>query len=212
MSETLFDGSEFENINLLPKDGSLFYYPGFLTKEDADKYLELFKKDTEWQQDKINFGGKIQLIPRLQAWYGDPNKTFTYSGITLRPKEWTNPLKELGDKLKDKTGIDFSSVLINLYRDGNDSVAWHADDEVELGINPVIASISLGAPRIFKVKHKTEKDLRREVVLEHGSLVIMRDEMQHRWMHSVPKEKDIKDTRINLTYRVIVSHIDNLNL
>lgn len=210
MSLELFDSAEFESINILPKDGELFYYPNFLSNEEADKYLKIFTESTDWQQDSINFGGVVQLIPRLQAWYGDPNKTFTYSGITLKPKPWTENLIELGSKLTVKTGIHFSSVLINLYRNGNDSVAWHADDEVELGEKPTIASISLGATRTFKVKHKTETDLRKEVKLEHGSLVIMSGDMQHKWLHSVPKEKTVDKPRINLTYRVIVSHSEEI--
>lgn len=204
MNESLFDSSEFEVINLLPKEGEVFYHPSFLTKEEADFYFKAIQDYTDWRQDSINFGGKKQMIPRLQAWYGDPAKTFTYSGITLTPEPWKKELLELGEKLKQKLNIDFSSVLVNLYRHGDDSVAWHADDEAELGINPVIASISLGATRTFKLRHKVEKTLKRDIKLEHGSLVVMQGETQHKWIHSVPKEPDEKNPRINLTYRVIV--------
>jgi alkylated DNA repair dioxygenase AlkB len=199
----LFDNSEFEQINILPKDGECHYYPEFLSKEEADRYLEAFLKYSDWTQDEINFKGKVQLIPRLQAWYGDPEKTFTYSGITLKPEPWTPELLELNEKLKQKLGIEFSSVLVNLYRDGNDSVSWHCDDSPELGKNPIIASISLGAERLFKLKHLTEKNLKKNVKLEHGSLFVMSEETQHKWQHAVPKEPDVKLPRINLTFRII---------
>jgi alkylated DNA repair dioxygenase AlkB len=205
MSETLFDDSEFESFNLLPKEGEVFYFPGFLNKEEADHYLKIIQEYEDWQQDKINFKGKIQLIPRLQAWYGDEDKTFTYSGITLKPAPWTKELLELNVKLKEKMNIDFSSVLVNLYRHGNDSVAWHCDDSPELGVNPIIASISLGATRTFKLRNLADKTLKRDIKLEHGSLVIMQGETQHKWQHSVPKEPEELKARINLTYRVITS-------
>lgn len=200
---SLFDDSEFEIINILPQDGEVFYYSNFLSKEEGDYFLDVFQKECEWQQDKINFGGKEVLIPRLQAWYGDTNKTFTYSGITLSPKDWNENLLTLRAKLQEKLGVIFTSVLINLYRDGNDSVAWHADDEEELGMNPIIASISLGATRSFKLKHKTESGLRKDLKLEHGSLVVMQGETQHKWLHAVPKDLNEKNPRINLTFRII---------
>lgn len=200
--DNLFDNSEFDTINLLPQDGEVFYYPGFLNKDEADFYLKAISSYSHWQQDSINFGGKTQLIPRLQAWYGDPHKSFSYSGILLTPEPWQTELSALNLKLKEKLEIEFSSVLVNKYRDGNDSVSWHADDEVELGINPVIASISLGATRTFKLKHKTEKYLGRSLKLEHGSLVVMQGKTQHKWLHSVPKEIE-NNLRLNLTYRVI---------
>jgi len=202
MELTLFEPEEFETINLLPKDGEVYYYPNFLTKEEGDLLLTKIQEYTEWRQDKINFKGNVQLVPRLQAWYGDENKTFTYSGIYLTPEPWKPELLELNTKLKEKTGIDFSSVLINLYRNGDDSVAWHCDDSPELGLNPYIASISLGATRTFKLKHLEDKTLKRDIKLEHGSLLIMAGEIQHKWQHSVPKEEE-ESPRVNMTFRVI---------
>jgi len=204
MSNTLFDNSEFETLNLLPKEGEVFYYPGFLSKEEADLYMKAIQEYSDWRQDSINFKGKIQMVPRLQAWYRDPNKSFSYSGITLKPEAWKKELIELNEKLKQKLSIDFSSVLINLYRHGNDSVAWHCDDSPELGINPIIASISLGAERTFKLRNLGDKTLKRAIKLEHGSLIVMQGETQHKWQHSVPKEPNELNPRINLTYRVIV--------
>lgn len=203
MSLSLFDNQEFEVVNLLPKDGEVYYYPNFLSDEEADVLFHIIQQFTEFKQDKINFNGKIQLIPRLQAWYGDPDKTFSYSGITLKPSPWKQELMDVNLKLKEKTGIDFTSTLVNIYRDGNDSVAWHCDDEPGLGINPYIASISLGAVRTFKLRHLDDHSLKKDLKLEHGSLLIMAGEIQHKWEHSVPKDENEKGARINLTYRVI---------
>lgn len=203
MDLSLFPGNEFETFNLLPIEGEVYYHPNFLTKEEADHYLEVIQKYSDWQQDEINFGGKIQLIPRLQAWYGDPDKTFTYSGIKLTPKPWPAELLELNKKLEEKLAIHFTSVLVNLYRHGNDSVAWHCDDEPGLGINPVIASISLGATRKFKLRNLADKTLKKDLFLEHGSLLVMQGETQHKWQHHVPKEPKEKNPRVNLTFRVM---------
>ena len=203
MDLSLFNGNEFETFNLLPKEGEVFYHPNFLTKEEADQYMVAIAAYTDWQQDEINFGGKIQLIPRLQAWYGDEDKTFTYSGIKLTPKPWPVELVELNKKLEEKLSIHFTSVLVNLYRHGNDSVAWHCDDEPGLGINPVIASISLGATRKFKLRNLADKTLKKDLMLEHGSLLVMGGETQHKWEHHVPKEPKELSPRINLTFRVI---------
>ncbi|TXI88436.1 MAG: alpha-ketoglutarate-dependent dioxygenase AlkB [Chryseobacterium sp.] len=203
MELSLFDPQEFDTFNLLPKDGEVYYYPQFLSNDEADLLLAQIQNYQEYTQDSINFKGKIQLIPRLQAWYGDPDKPFSYSGIKLNPSPWKPELISLNDKLREKTGKDFSSVLVNLYRDGNDSVSWHCDDSPELGVNPYIASISLGAVRTFKLRNLEDKTLKKDIRLEHGSLLIMAGETQHKWQHSVPKE-EINGPRVNLTYRIIV--------
>lgn len=203
MSLSLFEGAAFESVNLLPQEGEVYYYPEFLNKEEADKYLEILLANAEWQQDTIHIAGKTLPIPRLQVWYGDEGKTFTYSGIKLTPKPWPADLQVLNQKLKERLNIDFSSVLVNLYRDGNDSVSWHSDDEAGLGINPIIASISLGANRTFKLRHKVDKTLKKDFKLEHGSLLVMQGETQHKWEHQVPKELEEKSPRINLTFRII---------
>lgn len=202
--ESLFDDEAFEASNLLPKEGEVFYYPDFLNKEEADEYFKVFSQCKEFTQDKINFGGGIiKLIPRLQAWYGDPDKSFTYSGITLIPSPWTEELLAINKKLKEKLELEFTSVLMNLYRNGSDSVAWHCDNSPELGLNPIIASISLGSARTFKLRNLADKSLRKDLNLKHGSLLVMKGETQHKWEHHVPKEEEELGARINLTYRII---------
>lgn len=200
----LFEDEAFEATNLLSKEGEVFYYPGFLSKEEADKYFKIFAGYKDFTQETINFGGGVKkMIPRLQAWYGDPDKPFTYSGLTLKPQNWTKDLLEINALLFEKLKVEFSSVLMNLYRDGNDSVAWHCDDSPELGVNPIIASISLGATRTFKLRNIGDKTLKKDLRLEHGSLLLMKGETQHKWQHHVPKDENEEQPRINLTYRVI---------
>lgn len=202
---SLFDDETYEPANLLPKDGEVFYHPGFIPKPYPDVILKdlinLCQED--WRQDKIHIQGKDILIPRLQAWYGDDGKTFTYSGIHLTPKPWISLLSSLNEKVSKKCGIVFTSVLVNLYRNGQDSVAWHQDDEPGLGKNPVIASLSFGAQRSFQLRHLEDRTLTRNLKLESGSLLIMRGETQHKWQHCVPKDEKEENPRINLTFRVI---------
>lgn len=200
---SLFNTDEFEIFNLLPKEGEVFYYPQFLTEEESKHYFDTIQSYTDWRQDEINFKGKIQLVPRLQAWYGDDGKTFTYSGIKLTPEPWKAELLELNKKLEEKLGMHFTSVLVNLYRHGNDSVSWHCDDEPGLGTNPVIASISLGASRTFKLRNLADKTIKKDLMLENGSLLVMQGETQHKWEHHVPKEPNEVNPRINLTFRII---------
>jgi alkylated DNA repair dioxygenase AlkB len=146
--------------------------------------------------------GKRINFPRLTAWYGDNDKPYSFSGITLNPLSWTKTLSEIKNRIEPKAGVSFNSVLLNLYRDGNDSISWHTDAEPELGKNPVIASVNFGETRNFQLRHIETKE-KVEIELVHGSLLIMQGELQHFWQHQVPKTaKKIKD-RINLTFRVI---------
>jgi alkylated DNA repair dioxygenase AlkB len=146
--------------------------------------------------------GKELLFPRLTAWYGDNDKSYTFSGITLRPNDWTEELFEIKNAIEKETIDKFNSVLLNLYRSGNDSISWHTDAEKELGINPVIASVSFGDVRKFQLKHKETKE-KIEILLTHGSLLIMQGELQHFWKHQIPKTKKTVKERINLTFRII---------
>ena len=150
----------------------------------------------------MNMYGKKINFPRLTAWYGDNDKPYSFSGITLSPKVWNEELVSIKSKIEQIAKVDFNSVLLNRYRDGNDSISWHTDAEKELGINPVIASVNFGATRKFQLRHiKTKEKL--EIELTHGSLLIMQGELQHFWQHQVPKTKELKTERINLTFRVI---------
>lgn len=204
MELSLFDDPDAPlNNNVLPKDGESFFYPGFFSREESDALLSTLLKEIKWKQEKIRMYGRFVDIPRLTAWYGDVDKSYTYSGIPLRPKKWTDTLLKVKAAVEEKAGTTFSSVLLNLYRNGDDGVAWHSDDERELGENPTIASVSLGTTRTFRLRHLEDKSMVRSVELTHGSLLIMSGETQHKWEHEVPKRKGIFKPRVNLTFRTI---------
>jgi len=184
------------------KNGEYIYNPSFLTRDQANFYLEAFKSNIEWKQESMNMYGKQVLFPRLTSWYGDNDKPYSFSGITLNPHPWNKELLEIKKLIEPICNVEFNSVLLNLYRDGNDSISWHTDAEKELGINPVIASVNFGAERIFQLRH-IETNERIDIPLKHGSLLIMQGELQHFWQHQVPKTKKVNSERINLTFRVI---------
>lgn len=190
-------------IELPLPDSEIIYYPNFLKTSEADHYLKIIRETTPWQQDRITVFGKTHPQPRLTALFGDNSKPYSYSNITMHPHLFTAELLELRNKLKTEFGIHFTSSLINLYRNGKDSNGWHADDERALGRNPVIASISLGQVRYFHLKHKLKKDLKFKLLLEHGSLLLMKGETQHCWYHQIPKTSKNIQERINITFRVI---------
>ena len=184
-------------------DAELEYFPNFLNKEKADLLLQKLLKEVPWQQQNIKLFGKEIPQPRLTAFYAEQGISYTYSGLQLQPNNFSTELWELKQKTQELSGYDFNTCLANLYRHGNDSMGWHADDEKVLGKNPVIASISLGGIRRFQFKHKTNKDLKESIELQHGSLLIMKGSMQHFWKHQLPKTKKEVAPRINLTFRKI---------
>lgn len=184
------------------KNGEYIYYQNFLNREVANKYLEAFKSNIEWKQESMNMYGKQVLFPRLTSWYGDNNKPYSFSGITLNPHAWNTELLEIKKLIEPICEVEFNSVLLNLYRDGNDSISWHTDAEKELGKNPIIASVNFGAERKFQIRHNETHETH-EIILKHGSLLIMKGELQHYWKHQVPKQKGVLRERINLTFRVI---------
>ncbi len=185
------------------KNAVIDYKESFFNPQEADALFIDLRKKIDWKQDKIKMFGKIHNVPRLQAWYGDPDKSYTYSGLRMLPNQWNSLLLDVKDSIEKFSSEKFNSVLANLYRDGNDSNGWHADDEKELGQNPIIASLSLGESRKFKMKHKFDKELTFDLELKHGSLLIMKEETQHYWKHTIAKTKQRKEERINLTYRYI---------
>ncbi len=203
---SLFDtpvtSSKTGDKNLLPKEGEVYYYPNFFSKADSDRLFKSLIENILWQQDQIKFFGKTHNIPRLTAWYGDNDKSYSYSGIPMNPHPWTRDLVEIKNKIEEVAQINFSSVLLNRYRSGKDSVSWHCDDEPELGINPLIGSVSFGAARTFKFRNLADKSVEK-VELTHGSYILMMGETQHRWEHQVPKTSKALTERINLTFRVI---------
>jgi alkylated DNA repair dioxygenase AlkB len=184
------------------RDGSYIYIPNFFGKGVADIYLQKFISAILWKQESMNMYGKQLNFPRLTAWYGENNKPYSFSGITLQPNPWTPELLEIKQLIEPKCHVNFNSVLLNRYRDGNDSISWHTDAEKELGRNPVIASVNFGAEREFQMRHNNTKE-RVDISLKHGSLLIMQGALQHYWQHQVPKTKKVVQERINLTFRVI---------
>jgi len=200
-------------LDLLPQkkeafdlpDAEIEYFPSLFSIARADSLLESLINQVQWTQNTIRFYGKESLVPRLEAWYGDEGKSYAYSGIRMDPKPWIKELLEIKHTIEPIAETQFNSVLINYYRDGNDRVAWHSDDEKELGPNPVIGSVSLGAERKFKLRHKDHKQNGNygEVILSHGSLLIMKGETQRFWKHEIPRTARPIGKRINLTFRVI---------
>lgn len=143
------------------------------------------------------------MQPRLTAWYGEAGKAYSYSGITLHPLPWTPILRKIRERTETLAGVIFTGALLNLYRDGQDSMGWHRDNEKELGINPVIGSVSFGATREFRLRHHSDKKPVISTRLTHGSCLLMKGETQHYWEHQVAKTREITGTRINITFRVI---------
>ncbi|MDJ0828122.1 MAG: alpha-ketoglutarate-dependent dioxygenase AlkB [Rhodobacter sp.] len=201
----LFSSEEGIAAQRIPlKDADVIYYPNFLSSAAASEAFEKILNETPWQQDDIKVFGKVYKQPRLTALYGEEGKTYTYSGIEMYPKPFTPFLQGIKEKIEAVSETRFTTVLLNLYRDGTDSNGWHSDDEKELGDKPVIASLSLGVKRKFKMKHKKEPRLKHDIILEHGSLLLMKGKTQECWLHQIPKSKVITQPRINLTFRVIV--------
>ena len=184
------------------ENGEYLFYPNLFSKAESDLYLQNLKENIDWKQESMNMYGKQVNFPRLTAWYGDNDKPYSFSGITLAPKVWTRELLEIKDKIEPLSKVQFNSVLLNRYRSGNDSISWHTDAEKELGINPVIASVNFGATRKFQLRHINTKE-KLEIELTHGSLLIMQGELQHFWQHQIPKTSKVVNERINLTFRVI---------
>jgi alkylated DNA repair dioxygenase AlkB len=193
------DATEFA----LP-DAVLVLYEDFLTQPEADRLFAELSHQVFWKQEVMNFYGHERKLPRLTAWYGEPEARYQYSGILNQPLAWTPTLASVREHVQQVTGHSFNSVLLNLYRSGADSVSWHADNEPELGRNPVIASISLGEVRVLQMRHTIRKDVRRfDLSLSHGSLLLMKGEMQTHWQHRIPKTRRSIAARINLTFRNI---------
>jgi alkylated DNA repair dioxygenase AlkB len=200
----LFDNIENSSQNLLFEGAEVYYYDSFFTPDASERLFDALYRKINWRQDKIRMFGKWINQPRLTAFYGDTDKSYTYSHLKMEPEPWIEELLEIKEKLEEFLNLEFSSVLMNLYRDGNDSMGWHSDDEPELGVNPEIASISFGASRSFKLRNRHDSSLQKKITLGNGSLLVMKGNTQHYWQHSIPKEKKVLVPRINLTFRKIV--------
>ena len=184
-------------------DADIWYYPNFFSMDKASHYFESLKENVPWQQDDIKVFGKTYPQPRLTSLYATNGKPYAYSNITMFPHSFEGELLEIKERVDQATGEVFTTCLLNFYRDGKDSNGWHADDEKELGENPIIASISLGQERHFHLRHKKNKNLKHKILLEHGSLLLMGGSTQHHWQHQIPKTAKKIGERINLTFRII---------
>ena len=195
------DFLQSETVVLQSDEADLEYQPNFITHQEALDLYEKLVEETPWTQEVVQVYGKSHHAPRLSCWVSDPSMSYSYSYTKMKPTAWTPTLLQLKAKLESSTDCTFNSVLLNYYRDGQDTTGWHSDDEIELGRNPIIGSISLGAPRDFLLRHK-HKPLKHKMALENGSLLMMRGSTQHFWQHHVPKRANTLG-RINLTFRTI---------
>lgn len=183
-------------------DAKLEFTADFLSAKVAEQFYHRLLAETEWSQEDITVFGRTYKTPRLSCWMGDEGTDYSYSHMTMQPMPWSNLVKEIKSAVEVGTGHSYNSVLINYYRDGRDSNGWHSDDELELGSQPVIASLSLGGARDFKLRHKFHKELKHNILLTPGSLLLMQGDTQKYWQHHVPKRAKA-DGRINLTFRTI---------
>lgn len=185
---------------LLPCDGSAILYPQFLSPTEADDILARLLDEEPWESHAIALFGRRVLEPRMSVWHGDEGRSYTYSGTQRAPVPWTPLLAELRDRCGEKAGTCFNGLLANLYRNGQDSMGWHSDDEAALGPEPVIASLSLGAERRFDLRHRlTGQSI--SALLPHGSLLVMSGLSQSHWMHRVARTARVSSARVNLTFR-----------
>lgn len=192
-----------EPISLELPDADIVYFPSFFSSEVASELYHDLLREIPWQQDHIKVFGKEHVQPRLTALFGNEGKPYSYSNLTMQPKPWNLLLQKIKYHVESVAETNFTTVLLNYYRDGKDSNGWHADDEKELGLNPIIASVSLGSERMFQLKHNTNPSLRQNILLENGSLLIMKGATQHYWKHQIPKTSKPIGGRINLTFRVL---------
>ena len=180
---------------------SLQYLPDFISAQESQALVALWIAELDWVRSEISLFGRKVAIPRLNTWYGD--RPYSYSGTHFEAKAWTPELSEIREKIEDYSGLQFNSVLINWYRDGQDCMGWHSDNEASLGKNPQIASVSLGECRKFVLREIKDKKNKRSIMLDNGSLLLMLGETQTLWQHSLPRTKAPLECRINLTFRLI---------
>lgn len=195
---TLFTSNPIENI--LPFDGHTSYLPDFLNPADAVATYQSLLHSSEWKHDEAFIFGRHIITNRKVAWYGDGNFDYAYSKITRKALPWTPELQSVRERIEATCGLIFNSCLLNLYHNGTEGMAWHSDDEKCMGETPFIASLSLGAARRFSFKHKRSGE-KVDILLEPGSLLLMKENTQTNWLHSLPKSTRIHDPRINLTFR-----------
>lgn len=189
--------------NLLPFGGELYYIENVFNPQKSEDYFNKLITEVKWKHEPVKLFGKEILQPRLTAWYGDEEKPYTYSGITMQAQRWIEPLTEIKIIADKYSGVQSTSALLNLYRDGNDGMGWHRDNEKMLGPAPVIASVSLGGVRKFQMRSYRDKNNLVSIDLQPGSIVVMKGASQNEWEHRVPKTARQVGARINITFRVI---------
>jgi alkylated DNA repair dioxygenase AlkB len=198
------DGPTFEIQEIALPDAELRFYPHLFSLEKSDRIFDKLQSEIQWSQETAVVYGKRHNLPRLTAWYGDKGARYSYSRIANDPLPWTDLLEGIRQKVEDASSAKFNSVLLNFYRSGADAVGWHQDNESVLGKHPTIASVSFGQSRPFQMRHKFRKDLeRKDILLTHGSLLLMKGATQEFWEHQIPKTAKPISTRINLTFRFI---------
>lgn len=198
----LFNNIIGEKTNLLPKEGIVNYYGKLFNQKEADHYLQMLLANVDWRNDEAIIFGKKIITKRKVAWYGEKPFEYTYSKITKLALPWIKELREIKSFTQERTGETFNSCLLNLYHSGEEGMAWHSDGETDLKKYGAIASLSFGAERKFAFKHKQTKE-KVELILEHGSLLIMKGSTQEHWLHRLPPTKLISKARVNLTFRTI---------
>jgi alkylated DNA repair dioxygenase AlkB len=187
----------------LPED-LVAYTPQLFSETESAHYLQNFIATIPWEQRTVVMYGKPIVTPRLTAWFGDVGKNYAYTGTRFQPHSWTPELLAIKARIEPLSQVSFNSVLLNYYRDGNDSVAWHSDNETELGKQPIIASISFGQVRRFDIRHKRDHDRKFSIRLENGSMLLMKGDLQQHWEHRIAKSTTPLKPRVNLTFRIIV--------
>ena len=192
-----------QSRNLLPRDGEAIYFGSLCTAKEADEFFAALMEEIDWQHDRVKLYGREIVTKREVAWHGDAAFQYTYSHNTKTALPWTPTLQNIKQMVEAESGDSFNCCLLNLYHSGEEGMAWHADDEKELLPDGAIASVSLGAPRRFVFRHKADKE-KAEILLAHGSLLLMRGTTQSHWEHSLPVMKRANGARINLTFRTIV--------
>jgi alkylated DNA repair dioxygenase AlkB len=200
---TLFPETPNPQNNLLPHDGTVNYFGKIFTTQEANAYLQTLLQNIEWRNDEAIIFGKKIITKRKVAWYGSKAFAYTYSKVTKHALPWTKELEALKTTLEKATGETYNSCLLNLYHDGSEGMAWHSDGEKNLKKNGAIGSLSFGAERKFAFKHKQTNEVV-NVLLEHGSILVMKDETQTNWLHRLPPTKVVLSPRVNLTFRTIV--------
>ena len=192
-----------ESQNILPYDGEVYYEKCIWDKPNAENLFREMQQHLHWQHDELMMFGKKITTNRKVAWYGDKTYTYTYSRTTKTALLWHPLLLPIREKTETVTNASFNACLCNFYHHGNEGMTWHSDDDKEFGLNPTIASLSFGAERTFSFRHKITKEVI-SIILESGSVLLMKANTQSHWMHALPKSAKIKDPRINLTFRLVV--------